>query len=98
MPFGPLNYSLQKIADAVLEGKKRFEERLQAETNKDISRETAVKEGCSRSRRSRKCGNKERRVRIRRYRLIETTFEKKKDREVFLKLNITSDMVKEIES
>jgi small subunit ribosomal protein S2 len=33
-----------KIADAVLEGKKRFEERLQAETNKDLSRETAVEE------------------------------------------------------
>ena len=33
-----------KIADAVLEGKKRFEERLQAETNKDLSRETTVEE------------------------------------------------------
>ena len=33
-----------KISDAVLEGKKRFEERLQAETNKDLSRETAGKE------------------------------------------------------
>jgi small subunit ribosomal protein S2 len=33
-----------KVADAVLEGKKRFEERLQAETNKDLSRETAVEE------------------------------------------------------
>jgi len=33
-----------KISDAVLEGKKRFEERLQAETNKDLSRETAVEE------------------------------------------------------
>ena len=33
-----------KISDAVLEGKKRFEERLQAETNKDLSRETAAEE------------------------------------------------------
>jgi small subunit ribosomal protein S2 len=33
-----------KVADAVLEGKKRFEERLQAETNKDLSRETAAEE------------------------------------------------------
>jgi small subunit ribosomal protein S2 len=33
-----------KISDAVLEGKKRFEERLQAETNKDLSRETATEE------------------------------------------------------
>lgn len=33
-----------KMADAVLEGKKRFEERLQAETNKDLAPEGAARE------------------------------------------------------
>jgi len=34
-----------KMADAVVEGKKRFEERLQAETNKDLVPEGAEREG-----------------------------------------------------